>query len=397
VRRLFYAVRTFSGLATSGTTLLLLVLMAVPTIQPIGAQELTSSTLSVQLEDGSLRRYAAFPADGVGLLFPEGEALLNRELPLGNWTVPKAFLQQKIQFVSVSDTRKRFTLRGITYNDQLFLFDEFFCRQNPAVMSRLMQATSAFPKSRDEAFSFAQIYLAFTASGFKDPDRSIISSSSQIPPYPEGLPVPDINDVKDVIRPPVIHQTGNDFSADFFTTTLDRAWVQHHRMTIGPQGLQNVTDEVVFPDYFSSQILHKQIRKNSAKGSKARVLFQLSVMANGETSDGGALDLQTWAASDGPGLQRLHYYYKLPAHAETAWQEIVKNAISVTDDGPWLNEHGIIVGKKFLVIGVGFDKKTLWAMRAFKDESSVLEIVCACHSNLLASEAKPDFSNIVLP
>ncbi len=365
---------------------LILLFAATSSLQGTRAQESTPTTLDVRHEDGTLRLYRTFPGDLTGLLFPTGKALLDEVPPMGNWSVPEAFVLKKIQFVQVSDPQKRFIVHGVTYGDQLFLFDEFFCRQNPDVMSRLMLATSAYPRTPDQALSFAKLYLALTDPDFKDPDRSVISNASQVPAYTVGLPAPDINDVKDVLRPPIVRWEGSGFALDFFTTALDVAWVQRHRMIIGPQGFQKVSDQEIFPSHAGPRILDGQGSRNASSGRKEKVLFVSAGMGECELPDGVGCDFQLFSASDGPGLDRLHYYYKSPSHADAEWQEILTSAISVTERGPWLDEHGKIAGKKALVILVGKDKKTLWAASVFEDESSVLEIICACHGNLLASQ-----------
>lgn len=342
------------------------------------------ATLNIHREDGTLQQFRTFPKDNIELLFPKGDAVLDREPLPTDWRAPKALRSKKIQFVLVSDTQKRFSIRGITYGDQLFLFDEFFCRQNPDVMSKLMRATSFYPRNTKEALNLAKVYLVLADYGFEDPRRLVISSASQVPSLPEPVPWIDINDVKSVIRPPVIRREGAGFYVDLFTCDLHMPWVRHNRMNIGPEDLQNVRTQDIFPDYMDAQVLDEQVRKNATSGIKEKVVFESGGIADGDTSDG--CDFSTWHfdASDGPGVEQIRSNYKTHAHADGEWERILKRAISVTESGPWIDEHGKTVGKKTLVIFFD-DKHELWAARVFESETTVLEIICACHDNLLAA------------
>lgn len=125
--------------------------------------------------------------------------------------------------------------------------------------------------------------------------------------------------------------------------------------------------------------------------------FQMGAMAEGRTSDGGEVNFQYLDASDGPGVDLRDSSYRLSALAEAAWQAIVKRAISVTSSGPWIDGHGQIWGRKALVIFADQNEKTIRAGKVMRGETTVHEIVCACHGNLVAAVRKPDFSDIVLP
>src|SRR5437588_3567737 len=80
----------------------------------LGSEELASQPLTAHLADGTVQHYTALPAARVKLLFPDGNAILDRE-QVQNWKLPPLPLLKKVQLVKVSDMQRRFTITGAIY------------------------------------------------------------------------------------------------------------------------------------------------------------------------------------------------------------------------------------------------------------------------------------------
>jgi hypothetical protein len=106
-------------------------------------------------------------------------------------------------------------------------------------------------------------------------------------------------------------------------------------------------------------------------------------MGNGFTSDGAETDIQNWDSSDGPGVQRIHYYYESHEKAERRMQDFLQNAVAIVDNRPWRSSGGSIVGTQARVITMSYGK--LVASQLYEDETSVLEFSCATLDNLAAA------------
>jgi len=96
--------------------------------------------------------------------------------------------------------------------------------------------------------------------------------------------------------------------------------------------------------------------------------------------------MQTWAASNGPSVDRTHYYYQSAGKATALMQHYMRDAIAIIEKEPWLDEEGKVAGKEAVVVLASTDKKNLYAAEIieFEQDSSVLEISSGCLRNLRA-------------
>lgn len=122
------------------------------------------------------------------------------------------------------------------------------------------------------------------------------------------------------------------------------------------------------------------------KDREKRIEFKVDIMANGFSNDGAETDFQSWSASNGPGLSRVHYYYRAHQNAEKLFQDFLQNAVAMLGTGPWKSEDGRVAGKQALLVSADKDKQSLSATQLYEDETSVIAITCSCLSNLLASQ-----------
>jgi len=370
-------------LATLVLLLLPAVLSSSPTLAP---KEQDFLALAVHEASGKVTRYRAYPASAVNLLFPDGEAILEPDATPEKWEHPLPVILSKVRLARLYDTQRRFSLLGVAFGDRLFIFDELFSRDNSAVMSRLMRATSSSPRNVQEAFDLAKLYLAFSYFRLQDPARFIANESAGS----EGLPAREhcegFEDRIGLLHSRQIVQQGANYHLDFFTdASPDRsAKIDHWQIDLNAGALT---------ERLSAH--HMGFRapecKSGGEVKRARQSpsFTVGTMANGSGDDGATLDLQSWESSDGPGISRIHFYYPSHQQAENRMNTFLKQAVAILKMSPWLDSDGKIAGRQALVILASNDKKFLYASHLFEGADSVLEISCASLANLMAVEGRP--------
>jgi hypothetical protein len=236
------------------------------------AQDSASAIVKTHQDDGSIQQYNAFPEAAVKLLFPSGEALLARDASPEGWLGPAARITKIVHFVRVNDTQKRFVLRGVVYGEQLFLFDQLFCDQNPGVMSQLICATGAAPKSPGEALDVAKLYLALNYYDLEDPAQFIAYRARGSAKRTGSRNGKSISDLLGVLHSPQVARAGSGYVVDLYTYRGQK--INHRRMTISPAGFEESPDE------------HAPLWMQAA---------------NGFTEDGATTDIRGWFGPDGRG------------------------------------------------------------------------------------------------
>jgi WD40 repeat protein len=347
--------------------------------------------LNLHLPDGSVQRYTTFPATTVKLLFPEGNAILDRETAPDNWKPALSPPLKRMQFVKVSDSQRRFAITGVVYAHQLFTFDELFCDENPVVMSQLMRAAGIFPKNTDEALYLAKLYLSLTYYRLQDPIQFVVSSADELPKEKVSFPGESEDDIRGVLHPPRIVSAGSEYRSELFARDLDMLRIHRWRMTISPAGLQDVSDQRVYPNYKEMLGLYSRVKKGPTPGGEDKIeLWRCCFMGNGRTEDGAMTDLQLLAASNGPFVSRTHYYYETEEKAEQLMQRYMSEAVAVVESGAWLDSDMKQAGSRSTIITARRDQ-TLSAVVLFKKDAdaSVLEFSSLCLRNLLALGISP--------
>jgi len=344
-----------------------------------------SVILKVHRDDSTIQQYVTFPKTAVTLLFAGGEAILDRDAAPKSWPNLPASFVRKVQFVRVSDAQRRFRIAGVIYGDRLFIFGELFCGENPAVMNELIRATATTPHSPEEALSLAKLYVSLTYYTLEDPVRFVASKVDDIPDQSWHMPDETVDDIRDVLHPPRATSDGSGYEIELFATDLSMPRVHHWQMYIGLAGFDGVTDQLVYPNFKSTVGLFSHHPNDAAQGSEEKIEFKLLIMGNGSTPDGAQTDIQHWAASNGPGVTRTHYYYESPAKAEALMRKLLQEAVAVIETGAWLDSQGKIAGKRAVVILWNSDAKALYAARLFENEAGVLELSCSCLRNLSAT------------
>jgi len=354
-------------------------------LQFVSAQEPLSATLELHQQDGTVQRYKAYPPDVVATLFPQGNAHVQPMAPSASASHSVSSFLGGARVVHISDTVRRFEITGAVLGGHLFLFDELFCRQNPLAMSELLRFTGSIPGTPGEALAVAEFYLRLAYYRGADPQPYILSSIDDIPVAAPSFPASSREPIGDLVRPPRVLRASGSFKVELFTRDTSGSEIHQLTMSVGAQGLWDVRDRIVYPDPESRKALFERVEKHRTEGAPKQVEFELLIMGDGTTDDGGLMDLQSWAASEGPGSGRTHIYYQSHSSAENQYQKNLQNAVAILEQGSWLDEKGVDVGKKALVLlpsGLG---KSLYSSWIFEDKLSVLLISCSCLDSLRAA------------
>jgi hypothetical protein len=339
--------------------------------------------LKIHRDDGTVAQYRAYPEAAVKLLFPAGEAVLEPDATPEKWKFPAPQILKRIQTVRVSDTKRRFVVMGVSFGDQLFIFDGLFSSENSIVMSQLIRASASAPRDEAGALDLAMVYLALSYYRLEDPDRFIAYKGSDSREKESPRNKGNVSDTIGVPHSPQILRKGTTYNVDFYAfeaRAVRPSKVKHWQINVGAYGL----DERLSAHNEGFQEPYSAATGEVGQTQK-KVRFSPTMMANGVTDDGAETDLQLWDSSDGSGLQRTHYYYKSSEQAEKRMQDFMQNAVAIIETRPWLDSQGKNVGTQALMIRVNDSEKTLMASEISKDESSVLEISCESLTNLMAA------------
>jgi hypothetical protein len=316
------------------------------------------------------------------MLFPTGRVLFEPDSSTREWKDSRSPILKKIQTGKLYDTGRRFYVVGVTFGEQLFLFDELFGTANSGVMSQLLRATGAAPSATAGALALANLYLSLSYYRLEDPAGFIVhkiaDASKENTTEDGGTSSKRIGH----LHGPRVVQAGANFTVEVYAydaRELAPERTSKWQLRICPT---KIVERVSahhegFVEYYS-----KVPRKPTYR--KGDVRFSPAIMADGATDDGVRTDIEFWATSDGPGVDRTHYYYATHEKAEQRMQDYLQHAIAVVETRPWVDSAGKVVGTEALVIGTNDDNKTLLASQSFEDETSVLKFTCRSLSNLMA-------------
>jgi hypothetical protein len=341
-----------------------------------GSEEPDPVTIKIHRSDGGVASYRAYPENVVKLLFPRDEAIIGPDEGPGKSPAAPAAILKKIQVVEVSDTDRRFNVTGVIVDDQLFIFDGVFSDNDSVTMSQLIQATASGPHSEKEALDLARLYLALSRYRLTDFDRIVAyKSSDSVKKGQDAAYAPGV-----MHSPEVVQEQGT-YAVDFYAYDVPGETVRgasHWKIVVGPNGLE---------ERLSAH--HDQFRPFYSRAASewkppaGKVIFAPVVMGNGFSDDGAMTDLQSWGSSDGPGLSRVHYYYKSHEQADKRMQDYLRGAVAIIETRPWLDSHGKSVGTEAILIRTNDAQKSLFASFIGEDATTVLETSCPSLGNLL--------------
>jgi hypothetical protein len=347
---------------------------------PAIALDEASALLTIHRDDGSLQQIRAFPKAVVDLLFPSGDAVLETDARPNSWKVPASSGLKNIEFVKVSDVQRRFDIIGVTHGDRLFMFTKLFCGKNPDVMSLLMKEADLSPKSSAAALALTKLYMSLTFHDLEDPADFTVSSLAGVPKLSKPFSTESPDELHDLMHAPRATATKSGYEVEFFTRIQGKSILYESQLTLGAQGIQNVSVWMVYPDFQLMLDLRKRAAESASRAQR-RIEFSPTVMANGFGEGADQIDMQIWAASEGSGLERKHYYFHSHEKAEAYMQAALENAVAKVDIGPWLDAHGEPAGRQTLIILVA-DNRTIYAEKLYEDQSSVTQYTCSCIQTL---------------
>jgi len=226
-------------------------------------------------------------------------------------------------------------------------------------MTELIRVARSAPRDDRDALDLVKLYLAHSYYALEDPASFVAL---------KGVPH----------LPSVSHQNGV-YSVKLISYTMPR-----------PTGPNTDWKMGLTTSKFAELMAHREAsldRPRENEGNK-EIKFTLSILGNGRADDGAMTGLQSWNASDGPGINLTHYYYHSPEEAEGRMQDFLQNAVAVLENGPWSNAAGEVSGKQALVVLLNKEEKSLFASQLYQEGSTVTEISCSCLSNLQAARAK---------
>lgn len=343
------------------------------------SKEPGSVAIKVHHADGTVSYFRTYPEFAVKLLFPKSEAMIEPDASPEKWKPSSATILKKIQTVRVSDTDRRFNVVGVTSGDQLFIFDGLFSDTNAVTMSQLIRSTASGPHDEAEALDLTKLYLALSYYRFADPDRLVAFRESESMTQNAN----SFSDMMRISHSPQIVKRGATYTLDFYSYDAPGAastGVSHWQIKIGPDDFE----ERLSAHHDGFQQLHSKADSETTQ-PEGKVKFSMSMMANGFTEDGATTDIQTWGSSNGPGVTRIHYYYKSHEKAEKRMQDDLQNAVNIIETRPWLDSQGKSVGTQAMVIQISDKEKTLIASWIGQDESRVLQVSSISLGNLLAA------------
>ena len=350
-----------------------------------------SAMLRIHSNEGKVVEYHAYPEARATMLFPSADAWLEGEVNPDKWGLSASPILNEIHLLRVSDMQRRFTVVGAALGKQLFIFDGLFCNENSGVMSELILATHSAPSNDAEALNLAELYLTLSYYQLDDPAKFVAIRGSE-PRQKDDLESPrTFSDGIGVSHSPQVSHKDGAYSVDLYTFSKSGVTigpVTHWKMDLAASRF----DEQLAAQHSGPQKLPPEgtTQKNDRE---KRIKFTVDIMANGFTNDGAQTDIQSWSASNGPGLSRVHYYYHAHQNAEKLFQDFLQNAVAMLGTGPWKFEDRRVAGKQALVVSADKDKQSLSATQLYEDETSVIAITCSCLSNLLASQGKDHTDN----
>jgi len=325
------------------------------------------------------------------MLFPSADAWFEGEVSPDKWGLSASPILNEIRLLRVSDMQRRFTVVGAALGKQLFIFDGLFCNENSAVMSELIRAAHSAPRSDAEAMDLAKLYLTLSYYQLDDPAKFVAIRGNE-PMQRDDVESPrTFSDEIGVSHSPQVSHKDGAYLVDLYTFSKSGPTtgpVTHWKMDLSASRF----DEQLAAQHRGPQKLPPE-DTTQKKDREERIKFAVDFMANGRTNDGAETDIQSWSASNGPGLSRVHYYYHAHQNAEKLFQNFLQNAVAKLGTGAWKFEDGRVAGKQALVVSADKDKQSLSATQLYEDETSVIAITCSCLSNLLASQGKDHADN----
>jgi hypothetical protein len=230
-----------------------------------------------------------------------------------------------------------------------------------------------------------KLYLALTYFQLQDPGRFIAYKSSDSSKQHASENTRSFAEMVGPSHSPQAVLEGGTYHLDFFTYDSPGVSgnISHWKIDVDAINLK----ERLSAHHVGFHVPYSSSKVTETAHGKRNVLFSQRIAGEAVSDDGAHIDVQMWESSDGPGVNRSHYYYKSHEKAEKRMLDFLQKAVAILENRPWL-DSGKAAGTQALVIMVNEDKKILYASQLFEDESSVLEFSCGSLSNLMAVQGR---------
>jgi len=330
-------------------------------------------------------QYQAYPEAHARMLFPSGDAWLEDEEDPHSLGLSASPIIERIRIFKIGDARHRFSVTAASVGDRFFIFDALYCRDNSAVMGELIRAANAFPHTNGEALDLVKLYLALSYYRLGAPVKFVALRGSGLKHEGDSKGAAPFSDSIGVAHSPEIVFAPGVYTVDLYTYSKPGPTggpVTHWKFELSGSRF----DEQMAAQHKGPE---KPLTDETSRMSKDQksIRFTVGLMRNGFTDDGATTDLQVWSASDGPGMNRTHYYYKSNEGAEKRMQGLLQTALAVLEDSSWEDPNGKESRKEALIVQIDRDKN-LFASQLYEDQNSVLEYSCSCLRSLLLTRDK---------
>jgi hypothetical protein len=347
-------------------------------------QELAPAKVRAFRPDGSTQQFYVFPKALAGTLFQSGDVILEQVPGAERWLTANVPFLDGVQFAEVIDTGRRFSIPAMVYGDHIFTFSNLFYGENPPVMNQFLYEANTHPNTSEESLGIAKLFLAVSQFDLEDLEHLAVFEKNDVPPEMDLVPKDNLHVVSRFLRAPTVVHTDTGYDVEMSAAKLGTARTIRWQIEFGSSGIRHVADKNARGNTQRIYSYNQNEKIDRAKPNVTQIFFAPGVFAQGLDADTPNIDMQSWNSSDGPGIERDHYYYDSHEKAEHRMQEFLKDAVSVIDEGPWTNSKGEVAGKRTTVILIYWDKKQLVAAKLYEDDRSVLTIESFCLRNLLA-------------
>jgi hypothetical protein len=347
-------------------------------------QELVPAKVRAFRQDGSTQQFYVFPKALVGVLFQSGDVILELVPGPERWLTANVPFLDGVQFAKLIDTGRRFSISAMVYGDHIFTFGNLFYGENPPVMNQFLCEANIHPNTSEESLGIAKLFLALSQFDLEDLEHLVVFEKNDIPSEMDSVPNDNLQVVRRFLRAPTVVPTGTGYEVELSAAKLGTARTVRWQIEFGSSGIRHVADKNAHGNTQRIYSYNENEKIDRSKPNITEIFFIPGAFAQGLDADTSNIDMQSWNASDGPGVERSRYYFDSHEKAEHRMQDYMKDAVSVIDEGPWTNSKGETVGKRVTAILIYWDKKQLIAVKLYEDDRSVLMIESFCLRNLLA-------------
>lgn len=376
---------------------------------PIRAQMTQENPVEAHFPDGSARQMTLIPS-AANVLFPNSKVILDMRDTRIHLEGVNGTPLEKLQFVTVRNYVSKQTaeaipsarkhnapvraarITAVVYENKIYAANRLFWGENTAVINALLRTLDANVDSPEIALQLTKFFLQLGYYGFDDPDNFVVSKFTDLGPKQIEFPGQSVKEMQSAVQPPVAKQHGNVYKVDLVTQDKDAAFVVLHRwrITIIDSQITDAREEVLLRERDHFRV--GEAASNSMSGTLAspasNLRFQLSIMADGKTTDSKHLNVSTYTftTSDGPPVRRSAYFFKSEQRAVRELHNQLSRASQILGQGHWTDDQGKMLGERALVLYSNRGSGDLVAAVLLRRDTRFFQIWSSCLRNVLEFE-----------